>query len=161
MRLLDIGCGPAYLLEHLPGISYYGFDTNCSYIEYAKRKYGDRGYFCCQPFSAAAAESLKPVDAVLMAGLLHHLNDNEAQDLLNLCAQSLKDDGRLFTLDGCYVAGQSPIAKILLQRDRGRFVREEPEYVRLASSAFRHVNSVVRHDLFSVPYTANVMVCRP
>ena len=159
MRVLDIGCGPGYVLEYLPRVAYHGFDTSEDYIAYARRKYGERGKFYCQRFDAAMAKELGPFDLVLMAGLLHHLNDAEVVDVLDVSKQSLAKNGNLITLDGCYEAGQSSIAKFLLSRDRGGFIREEPVYLRLASKVFDRVDSHVRHDLFSFPYTALVMVC--
>lgn len=45
MSLLDIGCGPATILEHLPSINYWGIDASQTYIDLARRKYGDRGRF--------------------------------------------------------------------------------------------------------------------
>jgi SAM-dependent methyltransferase len=44
MRVLDIGCGPGYMVEYLRGATYFGFDINSRYIAYAK-KYGGRGSF--------------------------------------------------------------------------------------------------------------------
>jgi SAM-dependent methyltransferase len=160
LRVLDIGCGPGYILEYLPDVSYCGFDTSPEYIAYAKRKYGKRGSFYCQRFNAAIGAEIEPFDVVLMAGLLHHLDDLETLDLLKLTKQFLVRTGRVITLDGCYVRGQSHVSKYLLDWDRGKCVREQREYVRLASSVFGAVCSCVRDDLFAFPYTALVMVCR-
>jgi SAM-dependent methyltransferase len=41
--VLDIGCGPGYLIEYLSKVPYYGFDISAEYINYATRKYGDSG----------------------------------------------------------------------------------------------------------------------
>jgi len=161
MRVLDIGCGPGYVIEYLPKVEYYGFDVSSLYITYAKRKYGEQGAFYCQRFDAAVASELEPFDLILMAGLLHHLNDQEVSSLLELSKRAIKKTGSLVTLDPCYDRTQSPIAKFLLDRDRGHYIREADPYVALASGVFRHVDFHVRDDLFFLPYTALVMVCRP
>jgi 2-polyprenyl-3-methyl-5-hydroxy-6-metoxy-1,4-benzoquinol methylase len=38
LKILDIGCGPAQILEHIPQCDYYGYDIDQRSIQYAKRK---------------------------------------------------------------------------------------------------------------------------
>ena len=49
-KLVDIGCGPAQMLEWLPSVRYIGIDVSEAYIESAKRKHGSRGVFRFFPF---------------------------------------------------------------------------------------------------------------
>jgi SAM-dependent methyltransferase len=161
MRVLDIGCGPGYLVEYLAGASYYGLDVNPRYITYAKKKYGSRGNFYCQTFDDAVAKELGSFDLILMMGVLHHLDDKQAAATIELCKQVLKSEGSLITLDPYRRPDESFIAEFLLNRDRGRFIRNRSDYLRLVSSSFTNVALHTRLDLFFVPYTALVMVCRP
>ena len=47
-RILDIGCGTGAILDHLPReIEYEGYDLAQEYIEYAQRKYAERGRLFC------------------------------------------------------------------------------------------------------------------
>ena len=39
LKILDIGCGPAEILEHIPKCEYYGYDIDKRSITYAKNKY--------------------------------------------------------------------------------------------------------------------------
>ena len=64
------------------------------------------------------------------------------------------------TIDPCFAPGQSPVARWLLRRDRGRFVRTRPAYLALAREAYPSVESDLRHDLLRIPYTHLVMVAR-
>lgn len=159
MRVLDIGCGPGYVVKFLPKVAYFGFDINPQYIAYATKKYGEQGTFFSQRFDADMAKRFAPFDLILMAGLLHHLNDTEAIDLLSLSKQAISNKGRLITLDPCYLANQSGIAKFLMSRDRGQSIRQSKEYEGLASKIFGCVHLHVREDLFFLPYAAAVMVC--
>ena len=160
-RILDIGCGPGKLLDHLPQVDYFGFDFSPSYIESATRRYGHRGQFFCQRVSEAKVflEQPESFDIVMAIGVLHHLDDSEARQLIDIAWRALKKGGRLVTYDGCYVRDQSRAAKYLLSRDRGQFVRDERGYTGLASSRFDKVRPSIRHDLLRIPYTHIIMEC--
>jgi hypothetical protein len=66
---------------------------------------------------------------------------------------------RLVTADGCYVPGQSWIARHLLSRDRGGHVRTEEVYRRLAARHFGSVVCDIRFDTARLPYTMIYLVC--
>lgn len=158
-RIADIGCGPGFLVEDLPeDICYIGFDTDERYIAFARAHFAGRGRFLHRPFDSDAARQHGPFDIVLMNGLLHHLDDVEADALLGAVRQALTTDGRLFTLDGCFVEGQSAVARFLLRRDRGRHVRTEESYRELVKAHFDSVESHVDHGLSWSPYTWIVMI---
>lgn len=161
IRILDIGCGPGNILDHLPQVDYFGFDFNPSYIESATRRYGHRGQFFCQRVSEAQVflEQPESFDIVLAIGILHHLGDLEAIHLFEIAKRALKKGGRLVTFDGCHVDDQSRAAKYLLSRDRGQFVRDEKGYADLAKSRFDEVRVSIRHDLLHIPYTHIIMEC--
>jgi SAM-dependent methyltransferase len=159
--VLDIGCGPGYTLPWFPEPQYYGFDISPRYIRYAKDRYGKQGHFFCQYFEDSILEWLPPADVVLLMGLVHHLDDNEAVQLFRTLKLGMKGEGRLFTLDGCYREGQSRIARRLLDMDRGRFIRDEQAYRALAARVFPTVAVSVREDFFRVPYTTVIMECQP
>jgi SAM-dependent methyltransferase len=160
-HILDIGCGPGYVVRFLPaGVRYVGFDESAVYIRAARRRYGQRAVFHCERVREKTLAEGVYFDSVLAFGILHHLDDREALDLFRLALQGLRPGGRLFTLDGCYVPGQSAVARWLLDKDRGKNIRTREEYVRLAQTVFADVSASIRHDLFWVPYTALVLECR-
>jgi SAM-dependent methyltransferase len=162
MRILDIGCGTGDVVDVLPAdVHYVGLDASRDYIDRACARYGARGDFVCAPIDARMAPRWPPFDLVMANGVVHHLDDAGAADLFALARAVLRPEGRLVTIDGCYVPGQSAIARFLLSRDRGRFVRAPADYERLARAAFARVDVTVRHDLIRVPYTHLIMECRP
>lgn len=159
-RLLDIGCGPAQILERLPQVGYVGVDLNPRYIATAQARYGDRGTFVCQSVSQMAVEQPHSFDVVMAHGLIHHLDNSEAQQLFETAALALKPAGRFVTLDGCFVPGQSLVARWLLKNDRGQFVRTADDYLALANRVFSDVRPTIRHDLLRTPYTHLMLECQ-
>jgi len=159
-RVLDIGCGPADILEALPEMDYTGFDISPEYIASARKRFGNRARFLCEDVGAASIEREQGTfDLVLATGVVHHLEDEQALKLFDLARRALRSQGRLITFDGCYVPGQSRFARWMLDKDRGRFVRSREEYSRLASLRFSRVESHVRHDLLRIPYTHLILIC--
>lgn len=156
--ILDIGCGPADILDFLPKVRYYGFDSNSKYINDAKRKYGSRGEFFCQELSEANIPEIN-FDIVLASSVVHHLNDEEAIKLFKLAKKCLKPGGRLVTCDGCRAKDEGLISKIVLSLDRGKFVRERDGYINLARQVFENVEFEERDDLSNIPINGIFMCC--
>jgi SAM-dependent methyltransferase len=151
-RVLDIGCGVATLLDHLPEVGYVGFEPNPAYVEAARRKYGDRGTFHVGRFDKQAASRLQPFDIAMAVAVLHHMSDTEALELFGLLATVLKPGGRVVTLDNVFVEGQNPLARLLISFDRGQNVRSPDGYAALVGDAFSHVAGAIFHKGFP-PYT--------
>lgn len=157
-RILDIGCGPADVLKHMPDVEYLGFDTSQAYIAHAKSTFSTKGKFFCKELDASDLKNMPSFDIVLAMGLLHHLDDDMAQDLMKLAAQALHPGGRLITFDPCFEPGQSSIARYLIKRDRGQNVRNKQGYEDLARSSFSSYEITIRHQPW-IPYTHCFMEC--
>jgi cyclopropane fatty-acyl-phospholipid synthase-like methyltransferase len=161
MRVLDIGCGPCDFLSYLdPSIDYTGVDLSAAYIESARKKFGARGRFLNESVSDLTVREPASFDRVMANGLIHHLNDSEVRQLLDIAKRALKPDGCFVSVDGCYVEGQSALARYILSKDRGHHVRQRDQYIALAREVFPEMTADVRHDLLRIPYTHVIMVCR-
>lgn len=158
-RVLDIGCGTAALLPLMPDVVYVGFDLSRDYIERARKTHGARGEFHHRALTADAAAEFEPFDLIMAIGVLHHLDDQEAELLFQVAHGALRQGGRLITCDGTFVSGQSLTARTLLKLDRGRHVRSPEAYEAIARRVFPCVEASVHHDLNSYPYTHCVMNC--
>jgi len=159
-KVLDIGCGPADILDYMPDVQYTGFDISREYIAAAQKRFGNKGRFFCEDVNMIDIErEWGTFNLVMATGVVHHLDDAQAAQLFDLARMALRPDGRLITFDGCYVSGQSQITAWLLGKDRGGFVRAQSEYARLASASFSKVEAHVRHDLLRIPYTHLIMRC--
>jgi 2-polyprenyl-3-methyl-5-hydroxy-6-metoxy-1,4-benzoquinol methylase len=160
-RVIDIGCGPGYLVRDLPkGITYFGFDLDETYISYANRRFGMRGQFFCCHFDDAAARRLGPVDVAMMNGVLHHIPDSDITSILSAVHNALRPGGTLFTLDGAYTKEQTRFSRYMLKHDRGRHVRTPEQYIALLETVFESVETHVHEDLARIPYTFFVAVSR-
>jgi len=160
-RILDIGCGPADILEELPEDigAYHGFDMNPEYIEAARSRWGDLGRFECQRVDEAALPEGGSYDIVLATGILHHLGDRDAGRLMDVAHHALRPGGWLVTYDNVYIENQNPVARWLIARDRGQAVRTREGYEALARRRFPQVESTLLHDTLRLPYTILVMRC--
>lgn len=128
------------------------------YIDAARKRFGSRGKFLCERVGKDVQAAQGLFDIALAHGVLHHLNDSEAMDLFDIAYRSLKrrspcDHRRLLR------ARRARLARYLLSKDRGEFVRSQPQYEALARSAFSNIAVHVRHDFLRVPYTHIIMEC--
>lgn len=144
--VIDVGCGPAYYFERLPRVRYYGFDTAPRYIDYARKRWGDRAEFRCEVFGEPHLAEIPPADAVLLLGLLHHLSDDDSRDLLKVAAKALAPGGRVIAVDTCVEPRQGRISRWMSDHDRGEYVREPSGFVALAREAFDDVNGEIVDD---------------
>lgn len=151
-RVLDIGCGPARLLAHLPDVEYIGWEPNATYVANARKSYGDRGTFHVGLFGPEEARSLAPVDIAIVSAVLHHMDDEQASELFALLRQVVKPGGRVVTLDNVFIERQNAVARLIISLDRGRHVRRPAGYEALARGAFTHVHGTVVAQAFP-PYT--------
>lgn len=156
--ILDIGCGPAEIIDYLPKVQYWGFDISPEYISQAKGRHKEGTHFFQKEFARKDVESLPKFDIALAIGVLHHLDDESSRQLFELLHESLKPGGRVVTIDPCYEDGQNPLAKFLISHDRGQNVRTRCEYEALAPKLFSHRHAEVRHRAW-IPYTHCFMEC--
>ena len=158
VKVLDVGCGPAEILDTLPKINYYGFDINPIYINSAKKKYDKRGKFFCRQFTSKEIKHLPKFDHILLLGILHHLNDKEINTLMVNLKKVLKKKANIITLDNIFIKDQNFIAKFLIQMDKGNNVRSKNGYLNILKKHFKKINSKIYHQKF-IPYTWFVTNC--
>lgn len=159
-RVLDIGCGVGALSQYFPDVVYHGFDANEAYIAHAGKKYGRRAEFRHGIVGRDITVERGSYDLVMANSILHHLDDDEVFSLLTLAHGTLKANGRFITRDGCFEPGQSPVVRLLLENDRGKYVRTQAGYQRLIEQVFPSYEATIRRDMMRVPYSLIVFQCR-
>jgi SAM-dependent methyltransferase len=158
-EILDIGCGPADVVELMPSVRYTGIDPSPSYIASARRRFGERARFQCGDLNSLRNQGPNAFDAIICMGVLHHLSDADVTGLLKRAQQLLRPGGRFISYDPCFTERQHPVARWIHSHDRGEFVRFDHQLERLVSGAFSSYRRHVRTDLCTVPATIVVFDC--
>jgi 2-polyprenyl-3-methyl-5-hydroxy-6-metoxy-1,4-benzoquinol methylase len=160
-KMLDVGCGPAAILNYLPAIDYWGIDRSDAYIRAAQERFGQRGHFRCDDVSALHTQhEIETFDIATAIGILHHIGDREALALLADIRDLLKPGGRFFTADPCFFPGQPTITRAIVSADRGGNVRTFDQYVALARQVFPSARGTLDASLLPFPRSVCVLACR-
>jgi SAM-dependent methyltransferase len=161
MVVLDVGCGQAPLLQHLPNVDYTGIDLNPNSIAAASAAYGGRGRFIVGDVSKGLAGVSASYDLIIVSALLHHLDDGNARGLFDALVPLVKPGGRIVTIDNVWLPKQNPIAKLVNSLDSGLNVRTPAEYIRLVEQVPVHVEHRIYRDLLRIPYDHFCMTLTP
>jgi len=161
--ILDIGCGPAEVLDYLPeDVQYYGFDFSSRYIKKAQAKYKNRkAVFKNEAIlNTNLSEELKSkCDIVIAIGVIHHLTDAEVIQLYSLSKLALRAGGRLITIDPCFIDNQSIIAQYIAFNDRGKYVRHINKYKELATNNLDDsVKLTITNNFLRIPSCDNLIM---
>ena len=161
--IVDIGCGSGIILEYLPpDIEYLGIDVSENYIRSARKKFSGRGTFflgTARDLVNHDGSHIGSADLVLCTGLLHHLSDGEALEVLELSKRIMKPNGRLVCLEATFLARQTRLSRWIVSTDRGRHVRLEQEWKNLIGHAFESYSTRILTGLLRIPYTHIVIEC--
>src|SRR5215831_904788 len=161
-KLVDVGCGPADILDRLPGVEYVGLDISDAYIQAARIKFKGRGG---ANFLSGSVKDwvLNPLtyeaDIVLAYGVLHHVDDDEAKKILEFAYHVLKDNGRLIFYEPCYLIWQSRISTYFMSKDRGQNIRTEQQWKDLASGIFPLVSTNIVTGVNRLAYVCIIGQC--
>ena len=139
----DIGCADSLFLKYnTNSIIYYGYDIEPGFIKKSKEIFNGNTKFNFECISAAKIANLKfeQNSIVLMCGLIHHLNDNDA---LSLISNINSQNAQAFAIDPLRKNGQGFLNKLLISIDRGDYIRNENQYKSIFQSF-----SVIHKDNF-------------
>jgi len=151
-RVLDVGCGPANILNSLNvSIQYTGIDLNPKYISSATTRFGSFASFLNMEVDELAGLSFEKFDKILILGTLHHLSDDQVDSLLYNSSRLLGDDGVLLTHDPVRSISQNRTSKKLMDLDRGKFIRYEKQHLALFEKYFQ-TTSEIRGNVMRFPY---------
>jgi SAM-dependent methyltransferase len=139
--IVDVGCGTGDALHYLPAFkAYHGFDVDPVAIEFARKEAAGRAgvTYEARALEESDLAAIQPT-LVILAGLLHHMDDASATSLLSMFARA-PSIRRIVTQDVVYLPREK-VSNVLAWLDRGKFVRREDGYRRLAAAAGLDVES--------------------
>lgn len=149
-HIADLGCGPADILRYVTLANqpkrYLGIDFDTAYLQRAEqlaRKIGLNAEFANIDLTRLTNDSKVQeilvelliryrINRVLLFGVIHHIDDDSARSTLDLLA-SIPTIDTVVTQDVAFLPGKS-VNNFLSARDRGHFVRTEPQYRSLLAS---------------------------
>lgn len=158
--VLEVGCGPGTWFPQIDDCAeYLGMDWNQDHIDAGNQQYGSSTVrFVCGDVSKDLKPELQKFDYIFAFGILHHLSDQQAIDLLKVCSKLLGKQGRFVSIDPVYHENQNPFAKWMNDRDSGQDIRIEEGYRNLSEDLFTSIVTTVCTNKLRIPYSHCVMV---
>jgi SAM-dependent methyltransferase len=159
-NILDIGCGMAEIAKYIPSdVNYYGIDISEKYIATAKKSASSNMHLVC---SNALENNFIGIvfDKVFMFGVLHHLDDNQCDKLIQKIQAILKPDGKFICIEPCYTKNQNWFAKWMKANDRGSYIRSQDGYKSIISKFLKIDVEKIHNDFLRIPYTYLVITAK-
>jgi SAM-dependent methyltransferase len=164
-RVLEVGCGPGTWVDTLAdAATYLGIDWNADHIAQAAERFGTdptRRFICGDATDPAVLDDTARFDLVLAFGVLHHIDDAPATDLLSRLAGRVAQGGRIIAVEPVYHTGQHPFAVWMKRRDSGQNIRSEAGYRDLFGDAFSRVKTRLATDFLRAPYSHLLIEATP
>jgi SAM-dependent methyltransferase len=152
--VLDLGSGTGALFDFMPDdIEYVGVEIDRDYVEAARASHGAGAEFV-----HADATTYRPgrgFDLAVAYGVLHHLTDDQAKGLL----RAARAARRFVAAEPCSTPKARSVESFLMRHDRGRFIRSQDAYLRLARDIFERVEANLLRGTYRIPYTLVVLEC--
>lgn len=99
-RVLDLLCGPGYLLGKMkkirPDLELMGVDLESDYIEFAKDKYPDITFIVAD---AAIWNTDEKFDLILVTAGVHHLPFEQQENFIKKVSQLIAENGQVIIAD--------------------------------------------------------------
>jgi len=135
-RVLDVGCGPGTNAQMFDGLDYLGVDLSPEYVDYARRRYGER--FAVLDVRSDPLPEESPYDFILVNSLFHHLDTPTVRATLEALSMRVSDGGHVHIVD-LELPANERIPRRLALSDRGKHARSLEEWEALFSEEFEPV----------------------
>ncbi len=129
-HILEIGCADSMILQKLDKkYSYDGYDIDNNFILRSKKKYENYSKYnffkeSIHKVNFDKYDNKKTI--ILLVGIFHHVND----ELIKIFLDKTKFF-KVYAIDAVRLDNQNLFTKLLLNLDRGNFIRFENQYKEL------------------------------
>jgi len=135
-RILDCGCGTGIFANYFSPDAYLGIDISATYIAHARARYS-RHQFHVMDATQLNFED-QAFDAVMVSGVVHHLDMATSKKMLAEIARVLRPDGTLLLWEDVPTRSAFNLVGHLVHRlDVGDYIRSGSEYAQLMSPYFK------------------------
>ena len=132
--IVDVGAGSSKLYEFIrENITYISIEPNENYTQYAAKKFGAANFKILNGGYEALKE-LRDYNLVIIFGVIHHMDDKNAKRMLDYAVKNLKKNGRVIVCDPCRHQKQGFLSKLLMDSDRGNYIRNFEQYNQIFES---------------------------
>jgi 2-polyprenyl-3-methyl-5-hydroxy-6-metoxy-1,4-benzoquinol methylase len=150
IRVLEVGCSLGNLSDafrRFEAISYTGIDLDASAIAIARRRFADRPNFKFETsLIAELAEKGEYYDYVVIAGVLHHIDDQSAISMISSSWAVTAPGGILVASEPAALKATDGFAFRLFYRlEEGQYLRAENQLLELFKTANVPLSSVEEH----------------
>lgn len=140
-RILEIGCSVGNVSDafrNVPGVYFCGLDIDANAIAVARKRFEkcENFNFVCQSLSDFKHGKGKSFDYILVAGMLHHIDDASARDILLNAATLLAEDGVIIIYEPERLSVEDPAVMRAFMKycEQGKFLRTRKELEELVLS---------------------------
>lgn len=155
--VLDLGAGTGAVQRYLPGCRYTAVEPNPRYVRRMTSRFQGSDNVAIEGSAPDILPMQQKFDRVLVLGVLHHVDDDTARDLLRFASDQLAPGGSVVTFDPVVGPATPRSARIAMSLDRGRNIRTSAGYNQLAEPYFQQRSADTRDDLLRIPWHHYIM----
>lgn len=138
-KILEIGCSVGNIADafrSLKNISYTGIDIDANAIALAQKRFADPQFNFLTISVEEHAQTGVQYDYILVAGMLHHVDDEIALSILKSTHLLAKPDAIINIFDPIAITATDPLHMRLFSKlERGQYLRSKIEIEKLIEAA--------------------------
>lgn len=161
-KVVEVGCGPGKILDTLGDVFYVGYDINSRYIGAAQKKYADRKnckFIVSDASKPELHDLVKECDVMLSLGVLHHLTDEQCEELLSMAVRAVSNKGRFVIYEPYIPISKDSIGDFFMKNDRGMNIKSLDGWHQLARKYFSSIKESLHSPVYILRYSIVVLEC--